>query len=238
MHLRRRSLCCFMLTLASAGCSVSIAPIDVASGCPEQPARTPARSEAAAEADAMIDDFEHEGVSLPRHGGRDGVWAMGSDGTADELEAKLSDHCAARGQGAGHFVGNGFSGWGATWTALLRNPAGGMGTEYDATAYGGVSFWAALSPEAPAPFSLPVGVTNPAPDAAAGGVGCPRCLDYYSSEVVLDHTWRRFALRFSDLTQLNNGNPLVPVRLDELVGVTFWPAGDFDIWIDDVRFEP
>jgi hypothetical protein len=240
MFVHRRALCGFTLALASAGagCSVSVAPIEVAAGCPERPARASGQLETTAESD-LIDDFEHEGASLPRRGGRDGTWASASDGSAEELEASVSDHCAARGERAGHFVASGLSGWGATWTALLRNPVGGMSV-HDASTHGGVSFWAALGAQVPAPFSVPVGVTNPAPNAASNEVNCPGCLNYYSKAISLDHQWRRFELRFRDLVQLSNGNPMVPLRLDQLVGLTFWPEGDidFDIWVDDLRFEP
>jgi hypothetical protein len=230
--------CGWILALAStgaAGCSVSVEPIDVGAGCPQQPAR-PTRLEAATEAN-LIDDFEHDGTLLPRRGGRDGTWASASDGSADEIETHISDRCAARGLRAGHFAASGLSGWGATWSALMRGQTGSMTLPYDATAYGGVSFWAALSAEFPAPFSLPVGVTTP-PDGASSAVTCPKCLNYYSTTISLDHNWRRFELRFSDLVQLSNGNPMVALRLDQLVGLTFWPEGDFDIWVDDVRFEP
>jgi hypothetical protein len=224
-----------MVALASAGCGVSVEPIEVGAGCPQQSAR-PALD--ATSEPNLIDDFEHEGVQLPRRGGRDGMWVVASDGSSDELDARVSDRCAARGQQAGHFVGSGLSSWGAMWTALLRNQAGSTVVSYDATAYGGISFWAALSPEVSVPFSVPVGVTNPAPDVASSAVACPKCLDYYASKISLDHSWRRFELRFTDLVQLDNGNPTHTLRLDKLVGLTFWPDRDFDFWVDDVRFEP
>lgn len=165
------------------------------------------------------------------------MWVSASDGSADELAWSVSDRCAAQGQRAGHFVGSGLSGWGATWTALLRGSAGNMST-YDASAYGGISFWAALGPQVSAPFSVPVGVTNPAPEGSSSRVACASCLDYYASEISLDHHWQRFELRFSDLVQLNNGNPTTALRLDQIIGLTFWPEGDFDLWVDDIRFEP
>jgi hypothetical protein len=232
---RRRSLVCSLAT--SGACSVTVAPIDVAAGCPAEPPRTAAPRETAGGSD-LIDDFEHEGNSLPRRGGRDGMWALLSDGSADTLEAGVSDHCAARGQRAGHFAGNGLSGWGAHWTALLRRQSGGPAVPFDATAHGGISFWAALGSEVPAPFSLQVGVTTPAPDVSAGGVGCATCMGYYASDISLDHTWRRFELRFRELVQADNGNPPAPLRLDTVVGLTFWPTEDVEIWLDDVRFEP
>jgi hypothetical protein len=185
----------------------------------------------------VIDDFEHEGNALPRLGGRNGMWAVGSDGSSDELEAVTSSRCASPGRRAGHFAGSGFSGWGANWTALLRSPVGGAATQFDATSYTGISFWAAVGPEIPTPFLLQVGVTTPPPNSMWNGITCPSCMGYYVTQVSLDHHWERFELRFADLVQFDNGNPATPLRLETLVGLTFWPDGDFDIWIDDVRFE-
>jgi hypothetical protein len=231
----RPSLCQWAIALVSAGCSASVAPIEVASGCPEQPLRGPAQYAGEAERN-LIDDFEHEGPSLPRRGGRDGSWALGSDGSADDLEANLSERCAARGQRAGHFAGNGFSSWGANWTAVLRGAGAGLAVPYDATSYGGISFWAAVGPDVPVPFSLPVGVTTM--DVAWNGGICAPCMDYYRTTVSLDRAWRRFEFRFSDLAQSGSGDPLIALRRDQLVGVIVWPEGDFDLWLDDVRFEP
>ena len=221
--------------LVIAGCSASVAPIDVAAGCPEQPVRGPSQF-AGEPAQRLIDDFEHEGTFIPELEARDGLWILGSDETEDALDARVSDQCAGRGQRAGHFVGSGFTSWGANWTALLRDSKGGRALPYDATRYGGVSFWAALSPDMPEPYSLPVGVTTM--DVAWNGGICARCMDYYRNDVPIEHAWRRFELRFDQLEQEGSGDPLVDLRKDELVGVIFWPESDFDLWIDDVRFEP
>jgi hypothetical protein len=212
-----------------------VAPIEVAPGCPEQPLQRVSPLEAQAE-QQLVDDFEHEGFSLPRRARRDGAWAMGFDGTGERPEVDVSDQCAAHGKRAGHFAGGGFSSWGANWTALLRAQPGGVAVPYDATSYGGISFWAAASPNLAVPFSLPVGVTTM--DVAWNGGISARMDDYYRSTVSLDHAWRRYEIRFSDLAQPSSADPQVALRLDQLVGLIFWPVEDFDFWLDDVRFEP
>jgi hypothetical protein len=231
----RPSLYWWAIAVASAGCGVSVAPIEVAPGCPEQPLRGPAQYEGEAERN-LIDDFEHEDPLLPRRAGRDGTWVLGSDGSAEDLEANPSDRCAARGQHAGHFAGRGFSSWGANWTAVLRSAAGGLAVPYDAASYRGISFWAAVGADVPVPFSLPVGVTTM--DVAWNGGICGPCMDYYRTTVSLGHAWQRFEFRFSELTQSGSGDPLIELRRDQLVGMIVWPEGDFDLWLDDVRFEP
>ena len=75
-------------------------------------------------------------------------------------------------------------------------------------------------------------------DVAWNGGICERCMDYYRTEVSLERAWQRFELRFAELKQSGNGSPLVDLRSDELVGVIFWPESDFDLWVDDLRFEP
>lgn len=221
--------------LALAGCAVDAAPIEVAEGCPEQPLRGPSQFEDDP-ASRLIDDFEHQDLILPKNGGRTGFWVIGTEDNGGHADARVSNKCAARGQRAGHFSGGGFTSWGSNWTALLLEQPGGKPVPYDATSYGGVSFWAAASPDAAAPFSLPVGVTTM--DVAWNSSLCRKCMDYYRTKVPVTHDWQRFMLRFSDLKQDGSGDPLVALRRDQLVGVIFWPYRDFDVWIDDVRFEP
>jgi hypothetical protein len=63
-------------------------------------------------------------------------------------------------------------------------------------------------------------------------------MDYYATTVTLTRQWRRVEMRFSDLTQSGWGVPQIAMRRDQLVGLIMWPNHQFDIWIDDVRFEP
>jgi hypothetical protein len=232
---RSRLACGLAVALAIAGCEAEVAPIEVAQGCPEQPLRGPAKFEDDP-ARQLIDDFEHDGLSLPKLGSRTGFWVIGKEDTDARADAKNLNQCSGRGRRAAHFFGSGFSSWGVNWTALLLQQPGGDAVPYDATAYGGISFWAAVSADAAAPFSLPVGVTTM--DVAWNGGICKKCMDYYRAQVSVGHEWRRFALRFSDLKQAGTGDAIIPLRRDQLVGVIFWPDRDFDLWIDDVRFEP
>ena len=64
------------------------------------------------------------------------------------------------------------------------------------------------------------------------------CMDYYATTVLLTHQWQRYVIRFQDLAQSGQGSPLLPMRKDQMVGFILWPHQDFDIWIDDIRFEP
>jgi hypothetical protein len=184
----------------------------------------------------LIDDFERTDMFLPRVGGRDGAWILGSDESFQKLEAVSSQKCAARGARAGHFSGSGFREWGANWTAVLRNTQNNMAVAYDASEYGAISFWAALGGAQTEAVSLPVGVTTL--DVAWNGGVCNTCMDFYRTLVWLTPTWQRLVIRFEDLAQSGTGDPLAPLRRDRLVGFIAWPDRDFDVWFDDVRFEP
>jgi len=93
-----------------------------------------------------------------------------------------------------------------------------------------------VGPEAEAPYDLPVGITTL--DVAWNGGVCSVCMDFYRKTVPLSSTWQRFDVPFAELAQAGTGNPLTALRRDQLVGFILWPTHAFDIWIDDVRFEP
>jgi hypothetical protein len=223
-------------TAGAAACSTSISPIAVAAGCPEQPVRGPDEYDSEP-ADQLISDFEDGTTMLAMVGGRNGAWVLGTDGTDGTVIAANSGQCAARGVASGHFAGVGLTSWGANWTAVFKNNNGGNAVPYDGTAYSGVSFWAAVGSSAMAPFQIPMGITT-IDNAWNGGVCTTECMDYYATTVTLTPTWQRVVLKFSDLAQGGWGVPQIAMRRDQLVGFIMWPTHQFDIWIDDVRFEP
>jgi len=221
--------------LALSGCDAELEPIRVASGCPEAPLRGPLEF-ADEPAARLIDDFEDNDDHLAVVDGRNGSWIIGKDGSSEPV-ADNSTRCAARGERAGHFMGAGFLNWGANWTAVFKKAdASGIAQPYDATSYHAIYFWAATGPEAMPPYALPVGVTTL--DVAWNGGICAVCMDYYRTEVELSTAWQRFVVPFSSLAQIGEGDPLTALKPDELVGFIMWPVRDFDVWIDDVRFEP
>jgi hypothetical protein len=67
---------------------------------------------------------------------------------------------------------------------------------------------------------------------------CSVCMDYYRTTITLTRQWQRFELPFDALAQEGTGDPITPLRKDQLVGLIFWPARPLDLWLDDVRFEP
>jgi hypothetical protein len=234
------SLLSFVVALpALASCDPSLDLIHVKPGCPEMPLRGPDEF-AAAPPERMIDDFENDGLSLPAIGGRDGAW-MGSLGPMPIPGAMIagapSDECVARGTHSAHLTSIANTLYAASWTAVLMNQTL-KPTSFDANAYSGFSFWIARGDSAVPPFETPIGVTTADTVPAFGN--CLTCNDYYAikTRIPLTKTWTRWFVRFSDLAQYGFGNPLVPLRKDQLVAIIIWPESQFDIWIDDLRFEP
>jgi hypothetical protein len=220
---------------AGACAPAPIDPIRVALGCPEAPLRGPDQF-ADEPADRLIDDFEGTAPQLPAVGGRNGAWIVGKDSSGGTLVAETSSTCAARGGHAGHFAGKGFTTWGSNWTAVFKNNNGGTAVPYDGHNYNSISFWAAYGAEAMPPYEVPLGLTTM--DNAWNSGNCSTCMDYYASSVKLTSTWQRFDVQLSDMVQGGWGVPQVSMNREQLVGFIMWPTHQFDIWIDDVRFEP
>jgi hypothetical protein len=231
------------LLLGGTSCGSTLEPIGTAPECPDQPLRGPL-----AWADEprvqLIDDFE-SGVfesgnsQLERIDGRTGAWILGRDLrdlSAGSITAETSNRCVANGGHSGHFAASGFANWGNNWSAVFNAvSSAGTAVPFNAQAYGGISFWAAFDGNNPGDFEVPVGVTTM--DNAWNGGICSVCMDYYGTKVALTHAWRRFVIRFSDLGQAGTGSPIVPMRKDQMVSFIIWPKQQFDLWIDDVRFE-
>jgi hypothetical protein len=226
---------------ALTSCSPSVQPIDVLPGCPEMPLRGP-QEFAGAPAETLIDDFEDDNMLLPQLGGRDGSW-MGSTGPmplpGTMVNFEASTQCVARGTRSGHLTSTANTTYAASWTAVLMSQIP-TPTTFNAGAYSGFSFWIARGDGAEPPFETPIGVTT-ADTAPAFGICQPCCCgDYYAirTRIPLTRTWTRWFVRFTDLVQYGFGMPQVALRKDQLVSIIIWPEPQFDIWIDDLRFEP
>jgi hypothetical protein len=218
---------------ALPSCGASLTPIDVQPGCPEQPMRGPEQF-ASAPIDRLIDDFEDGDLLLPRVSGRTGSW-LSVPAPSATLTGEASNRCAARGTQAGHFTALGYPDYGVSWSAVLVATSG-PAIANDASAYSGISFWIATGDNALPPLETPFGVVTT--DVAPNGGICTVCLDYYAIRFPLTKTWTRHVIPFADLHQNGFGVPQVSLRADRLVSLIFWPAHQFDIWIDDIRFEP
>lgn len=227
--------------VAPGACAPLVQPIDVMSGCPEMPVRGP-EEYAFAPPETVIDDFEDGDLKLMAVAGRMGSW-VGFATLGASVFGESSSRCAARGLRAGHLTSMAPVGvtYAANWNAVMIDPFS-EAQAWDASAYSGFSFWIATGTSSP--FETPIGVSTVDTLPAGGVCSNPAgCNDYYAIRkpdrtFTLTSTWTRHVFKFADLKQFGFGVPLVPLNKSKLVSLLIWPEKPFDIWIDDVRFEP
>jgi len=219
-----------------AGCDPSLNVIQVKAGCPDMPLRGPAQFAPAAP-EAVIDDFDDGDLWLTRIAGRTGSWVgFGTPGQATAI-GEVSSDCVASGAYSGHLSGIDIVNYQANWNAVFIDPFSSA-VGFDATTYSGFSLWVAAGVTALPPLELPLGVMTRDTSGGSGLCGVS-CGDYYRKRIPLTTTWTRCVIKFTDLAQSGQqGAPQVPLNKREFVSLMFWPERTFDIWIDDVRFEP
>jgi hypothetical protein len=213
-------------------CDSSVEPISVGPDCPDMPIRGP-QEWANAVPEAVIDDFEDGDLKVIDIAGRTGSW-YSFPVTSPAASGEASARCAARGTRSGHFAVT--SGEMPTnWNTTMIDPFNAV-IPYNASAWGGFSFWIAAGDAASDGIVMTVGINTP---AVVTGGSCTMCGDYHSTSVTLTRKWTRWSIRFDDMRQRGFGIPPVPrLARDQLVNFIFWPPNPFDIWIDDFRFEP
>ena len=220
-----------------AACNAAVDPIFPGDGCPEMPIRGPEKF-ANVQPEAVIDDFEDGNLKVVEVAGRTGAWYSFPGGT-QAAAGQATTRCVARGLRSGHFivtssaadVGTGMN-WNVSFDGMFPNVL-----SYDASPWSGFSFWIASGDIADAATEMVVGVNTP--EVLAGNAICTVCGDYHRVTIPLTRNWTRWSIRFDQLKQDGTGQPPVPLLPKEhLMNFIFWPKNPFDIWIDDLRFEP
>lgn len=192
----------------------------------------------------LIADFESGITGFS--GCRSGGWYTGNDTTngvqhpsPSELFApELLDPPRGSSLHALHMSGGGFTNWGALMGISLHpgTPGDAALNAYDASAYGGVTFYA----RAPKTFAVVFDISQPKTiDVAFGGTCTTGCNDNYSKTFVPTPDWQSYTFRFGDLAQRGFGTR---TTLDlSAISDFHWNVGinvDFDLYIDDVSFVP
>lgn len=108
---------------------------------------------------------------------------------------------------------------------------------YDASQYGGISFWAKAAEGSVTDVRLKVPDANTDPD---GGV-CTECFNDFGFDLKLTNEWQHYVIRFKDLSQMPGwGSPKkFSVDSGRIYGIQFQvqePSKPFDIWVDQIRF--
>jgi endoglucanase len=113
------------------------------------------------------------------------------------------------------------------------NPKG----EYDASRYGGISFWGKKSPESTTNvrMKLPDHATEP-----AGGV-CTECFNDFGEYIEFTNEWKKYTFDFATMKQQSDWGKPRPesIATNALYGIQFQVddfGRKFEIWVDELEF--
>jgi hypothetical protein len=149
-----------------------------------------------------------------------------------------------------HVTGTNLTGWGAALAAEVAN-----GCPFDASAYGGISFYAkGTSTVAEGANKLLVLVGNPEylpkPAGFCDGAAVPAdpaCFSRHRVTIDLTPEWKQYVIAWSDLmppTYYTTGPAFGANRITDVVFnasgplPAMTPAASFDFWVDELQFVP
>jgi hypothetical protein len=176
--------------------------------------------------------------------GRNGWWFSFNDGSTSGVQTpspSITFTPSAGGYGASLFAaytaGSGFTSWGAGMGFNFVD----HGISYDASAYGGIQFWARVDPGSTATslrFDFPDVDTDP-----RGGIcttKTPGCFDHWGIDVTLTTTWTLTTIRFSDLRQLGFAYTVPSFDSSKLYTMQLQTGASkiFGVWLDDITLVP
>jgi hypothetical protein len=185
--------------------------------------------------ESLIDDFEDQNARLLLVDGRDGTWAVYSDGTAPKIlpavnypwhPQRLSPPRGESRYGL-HVVGGKMPSWGAVVTVDLAD-----GACYDVSSYAGLEFWAKGNTR------MHVSLTgiDSIPEAR-GGLCAGECSQGAAKPVDLNKTWVRYRVSWDELRQATHAvAEFDPARVVTLAFGFYSQDTPFDAWLDDIRF--
>jgi hypothetical protein len=185
----------------------------------------------------LIDDFEDADTRIAALEHRAGFWSTSNDGTGSEVPAPggafpMSRIPGGRGtsQFALHVRGGKFSKWGVLLSADLS-----ARRCYDASAYGGLAFWA----RGRGRVDVIAKMTQTAPEEY-GGSCTHDCYDGHRKTIDLSGQWHEERITWAELEQRGFGPPLAfdPHSLLALEFNSLPENTPFEYWIDDLRFLP
>ncbi len=108
---------------------------------------------------------------------------------------------------------------------------------YDASKYGGVSFYAKVAPGSATKVRLKVPDVSTDPD----GKICSACFNDFGSDLVLTEDWQKYTVPFAEMKQLSGWGSPTPSSIDKskIYGVQLQvndKGQSYDIWIDEIGF--
>lgn len=108
---------------------------------------------------------------------------------------------------------------------------------YDASKFGGISFFAKVGPGSTNKVRLKIPDVNTDPD----GKVCTACFNDFGADLTFSGEWQKYTVPFSDAKQLSGWGAPNPSSIEKskIYGVQFQvndPGAAFDVWIDDIAF--
>ena len=186
-----------------------------------------------------VDNFEDGDLTLDLANNLSGAWYVNNDGTGEQaptpgqeaVGSLIADSGSPQSSAhALHTSGVGFEGWGA-FAAARFNASQSRACRYDLSRYSGMRF------EAKGSGSLRVnlGTVETTPLGDGGECASATCSDYGSS-VLIDTEWRSVDVPFAELTQPRWAEAAA-FEPAHALRISLWAErGDFDFWLDDLRF--
>jgi hypothetical protein len=185
-----------------------------------------------------LDDFEDGDLALDQAKNLHGIWYVNNDGTGEQsprpgaenegfVDADGSPESPAH---ALHTSGAGFTLWGAFAAARL-NASRAHACTYDLSHYSGVH----LSVKGEGSLRLNLGTSATTPVVDGGDCNADACSDFGKS-LALTAEWQSLDVPFEELAQPDWASA-ASLELELALRISFWAErGDFDFWVDDLRF--
>jgi len=235
---RLREVC--VVSLAACSLVLSV-------GCranPSDPSLAKTAEGAPCPASGMFDDGEDNNNQARVQEGRGGYWYTYADSDGSTIDPPPG----ATG-GIFSFAPGGYNG--SAYAARMKGSVShanvvyaAMGANftdprapYDASKYGGISFWAKRAPGTTAKvrFKIPDAATDP-----DGGM-CTACYNDFGINLTLTEEWQHYTVPFSALKQERGWGSPHPKSIDASQIFAFhFQVNDkgkpFDIWVDDIAF--
>ncbi|HET9959841.1 MAG TPA: carbohydrate binding domain-containing protein [Polyangiaceae bacterium] len=169
--------------------------------------------------------LDEKGSSITPTAGRlGGTFSMTGGGANGTKFAARFEGSLAQGEAGQVYAGAGVN---------FVDPKG----QYDASKYGGISFWAKHGPGSTNKVRLKV------PDVATDPDGkmCSACFNDFGIDLVLTPEWQQYVVPFSAMKQIKGwGSPHTSgIDKSKLYAVQFQvgdPGVKFDIWVDEIQF--
>lgn len=186
----------------------------------------------------QLDDFEDGDLELSQASNLHGAWYVNNDETGQQTpspgaEAKgLIDREGSpeSPKNALHTRGSGFEVWGAFAAAHL-NAARNHVCAYDLSSYSGLH----LSVKGQGSLRVNLGTASTTPIVDGGSCAGDTCSDY-GRTLELGRDWQSLDVPFAELEQPAWASA-AKLDLAKTLRISFWSeSGDFEFWVDDLRF--